>query len=78
MFTFCTLQPSTRMVNSVKNYIHVRESLFNMTRWDEDIEGWLRKFLDSRKGGSEKIREGLRKLYTLKPTGGGTPKKLNR
>ena len=36
-----------------KNYIHVREGLFNMTRWDEDIEGWLRKFLDSRKGGSE-------------------------
>ena len=36
----------------------VRESLFNMTRWgggDEDIEGGLRKFLDTRRGGSEKI-----------------------
>ena len=33
----------------------VRESSFNMTRWggggDEDIEGGLRKFLDTRKGG---------------------------
>ena len=29
---------------------------------DEDIEGGLRKFLDTRKGGSEKIR------------GGGAPK----
>ena len=26
-----------------------------MTRGDEDIEGGLRKFLDTRKGGSEKI-----------------------
>ena len=36
-----------------------------MTRGgDEDIEGRLRKFLDTRKGGSEN-------LYTSKPTGGG-------
>ena len=31
---------------------------------DEDIEGGLGKFLDTRKGGSEN-------LYTSKPTGGG-------
>ena len=29
-----------------------------MTRGDEDIEGGLQKFLDSRKGGYEKIRGG--------------------
>ena len=42
-----------------------------MTRgWgDEDIDGGLRKVLDTRKGGSEKIRVGSEKLYTLKPTG---------
>ena len=33
----------------------VRESSFNMIRGDEDIEGGLRKFLDTQKGGSEKI-----------------------
>ena len=57
-----------------------------MTRGkDEDIEGGLQKFLDTRKGGSEKIRGGgggSENLYTSKPTGvgvgGGTPKKLNR
>ena len=33
----------------------VRESSFNMTRGgDEDIEGGLRKFFDTRRGGSEK------------------------
>ena len=39
-----------------------RESSFNMTvggggggGGDEDIEGWLQKFLDTQKGGSEKI-----------------------
>ena len=31
---------------------------------DEDIEGGLQQFLDTRKGGSEN-------LYTSKPTGGG-------
>ena len=36
-----------------------------MTRGeDEDIEGELRKFLDTQKGDSEN-------LYTSKPTGGG-------
>ena len=47
----------------------VRESSFNMTReGDEDIEGGLQKFLDTRKGGSKN-------LYTSKPTGGrGAPK----
>ena len=43
----------------------VRESSFNMTRgWDEDIEGGLPKFLNTRRGGSEKI-------FAL---GGGAPK----
>ena len=57
----------------------LRESSFNMTRGGEDIEGGLRKFLDTRKGGSEKIRGGdSENLYTSKPTtGGGSPKKLN-
>ena len=53
---------------------HLRESSFNMTRWgDEVIEGGggLRKFLDTRKGGSEKIRGGSENLYTLNPKGGG-------
>ena len=49
-----------------------------MTRGDEDIEGGLRKFLDTRKGGSEKIRGGSENLCISKPTGGGAPKKLNR
>ena len=40
----------------------LRESSFNMTRGgDEDIEGGLRKFLDTRRGGSENV-------YTSKPT----------
>ena len=57
-----------------------RESSFNMTRGDKDIDGRLRKFLDTRKGGSEKIRGGggSENLYTLNPKGGGAPKKLNR
>ena len=43
---------------------YIRESLFNMTRTgDEDIEGGLRKFLATRKGGSEN-------LHTLNPKGG--------
>ena len=46
-----------------------------MTRGgDEDIEGGeLRKFLDTRKGGSEKIRGGggSKNLYTSRPTGVG-------
>ena len=46
----------------IKNICSFRESSFNMTRGDEDIEGGLRKFLDTRKGASENIR------------GGGTPK----
>ena len=44
-----------------------------MTRGgDEDIEGGLRKFLDTRREGSEKIfcarRGGSENLYTSKPT----------
>ena len=38
-----------------KRNCDIRESSFNMTRGgDEDIEGGLRKFLDTRRGGSEK------------------------
>ena len=43
--------------------------------------GGLRKFSDTQKGGSEKIREGSENLYTLNPKGGEgvrAPKKLNR
>ena len=42
--------------------VRLRESSFNMTRGgDEDIEGrWLRKFLDTRKGGSEKLEGALK------------------
>ena len=49
------------------------ESSSNMTKGvDEDIEGGgLQKFLDTRKGGPEKIRGGSENLYTSKPTGGG-------
>ena len=32
--------------------------------------GGLRKFSDTRKGGSEKIEGGSENLYTSKPTGG--------
>ena len=53
----------------------VRESSFNMTRGggDEDIEGGLRKFLDARRGGYEKIVAlggggGSENLYTSKST----------
>ena len=47
---------SSRNMNKCKKK-QLRESSFNMTRrGDEDIEGGLRKFLDTRKGGSEKIR----------------------
>ena len=48
-----------------------------MTRGDEDIEGGLRKSLDTRKGGPEKIvglglgGGGSENLYTSKQTGGG-------
>ena len=61
---------------SASNFI--RESSVNMTRGGggggkemKILRGELRKFLDTRKGGSEN-------LYTLNPKGGGAPKKLNR
>ena len=42
------------------------------------LRGGLRKFLDTRKGCSEKIRGGSEDLYTSKSTGeGGLLKKLN-
>ena len=62
--------------------IVVRESSFNMARrGDEDFEGWLRKFLATWKGGSEKIRGGgASKICVIQnqQEGGGAPKKLNR
>ena len=48
----------------VQGFGLIRESSFNMTRADEDIEGGPRKFSDTQKGGSEN-------LYTSKQTGGG-------
>ena len=66
-----------------------RESLLGMTRGEggEDIEGGLRKFLDIRKGGSEKLRGagggGALKICILQNQqheggGGRAPKELNR
>ena len=49
----------------------LRESSFNMTGGNENIEGGLGEFLGTQKGGSEN-------LYTLNPKGGVAPKKLNR
>ena len=50
------------LVTALGLYNFIRESSFNMTRGrgggDEDIEGGLRKFLDTQKEGSEKIRGG--------------------
>ena len=41
--------------------------------------GGLRKFLDTRKGSSEKIRGGLRKFVCFKTNRrGGAPKKMSR
>ena len=69
--TFFCLVP-VKFSYSVRCTWAVRESSFNMTReGDEDIEGGLRKFLDTRKGGSEKTRGGSENLYTSKPTGEG-------
>ena len=53
--------------SSFNTYTHTYENTFNMRRGDEDIEGGLRKFLDTRKGGSEKIRGGgLREFVYFK------------
>ena len=41
------------------------------------LRGGIRNFLDTQKGGSEKIRGGSENLYTLNPKGGVAPKKLN-
>ena len=47
-----------------------------MTRGNEDIEGGLQNFLDTRKGGSEKIRGGggFQKFvyFKTKRSGGGS------
>ena len=60
----------------------IRESSFTMTRGDEDIGEGLRKFLDIRKGGSEKKRGGgLQKICILQNRqegGGGLLKNWNR
>ena len=68
------------MQYSPSDNIALMESSFNMKRkGGEDIEGGgLRKFLDTRKGSSEKIRGGSENLYASKPTGGGAPKKISR
>ena len=69
--------------SSFNTYTHTYENTFNMRRGDEDIEGGLRKFLDTRKGGSEKIRGGgAPRICILQNQqegggGGGVPKKLN-
>ena len=46
---------------------------------DEDIEGGLRKFLNTRKGGSKKLGGGgLGKSVYFKTNRRGAPKKLSR
>ena len=57
-----------------------RESSFNTTRggWRYWGGGGLRKFLDTQKGGCEKIRGGAPKICRLQnQQEGGPPKKLN-
>ena len=59
MFRFISLTKlcSASSLARVPHYFTLRESSFNMTReGDEDIEGGLRKFLDTRKGRFGKIR----------------------
>ena len=53
-------------VNFASENSRLRESSFIMTReGDGDIERGLRKFLDNRKGGSEKIMGGAPKMCIL-------------
>ena len=40
------------------------------------LRGGLQNFLDTQKGGTEKIRGGSKNFYTSKPEGGGGPKRL--
>ena len=62
----------------------IGECSLNMTRECEDIEGGLRKFLDTRKGDSEKIvglggeAPKICILQNYQERGRGAPKKLNR
>ena len=65
---FCSLMK----LSFITLYEHKGKS-FNMARERMKIlrAGGLRKFLDTRKGGSEKIWGGSENLYTLKPTGRG-------
>ena len=53
-----SISSSSSITIVVDFYSCLGESSFNMTRGkgDEDIEGGLRNFLDTRKGGSSKIR----------------------
>ena len=68
---------------SSKEIIKIRECSFNMTRGYKDTEGGggggLRKFLDTRKGGSEKNvglgGEALKFVYFKTNRRGGAPKK---
>ena len=62
--------------------LSLRESSFNMTRGDEDIESGLqKKFLDTQKGGSEKIvglgGEALKICILQNQQEEGAAKKLN-
>ena len=52
-----SFQWHTRQNEGITGTYQVRESSFNMTRGrgGEDIEGELWKFLDTRRGGSEKL-----------------------
>ena len=66
------LYVGTVRIHKIKVYL--RESSFNMTRGGWRYWGGRRKFLDTRMGGSEKIRRGgggSKNMYTSKPTGGG-------
>ena len=57
--------------NCVNQEKGLRESSFNMTRVGNiDIEGELRKFIDTLKGVSEKIRGDSENVYTSKPKEG--------
>ena len=80
LFTvFCNMTDKNKVVVRVISHdsedrMLVRESSFNMTIILRGGGG--RKFLDSRKGGSEKIRGGSENLFTCNPKMGGSPKKL--
>ena len=72
----------SRVHGNVESFYYVGESSFNKTRGGGRWRYWggAPKILDTRKGGSEKIR-GAPKICIFqnqKEWGGGAPKKLNR